>query len=75
MKQGYHQKELPDILYKNERIEVSLSTIEKDLKEVRWMYEANNLFHLAFILISNDYFKEEEEKEEEEEEEKNDICE
>lgn len=61
MKEGYNQKELPDILSRKENIEVSLSTIEKILKEVRLTYEANNMFHLAFILIEVDYFKEEEE--------------
>jgi len=58
IKDGYHQKDLPEVLLKKEHIVISLSMIEKILKQVRLYYEANHMFHLAFILIEENYFQE-----------------
>lgn len=60
LKEGYTQKEISDILKKEEIKPNSLSIIEKYLKEIRKIYKAKTMFHLAFILIDEEYFIEKE---------------
>lgn len=60
LKEGYTQKEISDILKKEEIKPNSLSIIEKYLKEIREIYKAKTMFHLAFILMDEEYFIEEE---------------
>jgi hypothetical protein len=62
LKEGYTQKEISDIFKEDEVKPNSLSIIEKYLKEIRETYKAKTMFHLAFILIEEEYFFENEEK-------------
>lgn len=59
LKEGNTQKEISDIFKKEEIKPNSLSIIEKYLKEIREIYKAKTMFHLAFILIDEKYFIEE----------------
>ncbi|WP_332453742.1 hypothetical protein [Chryseobacterium aquaticum] len=60
LKEGNTQKEISNIFKKEEIKPNSLSIIEKYLKEIREIYKAKTMFHLAFILIDEEYFIEEE---------------
>lgn len=61
LKDGYNQKEISNIFKKEQIKPNSLSIIEKYLKEIREIYKAKTMFHLAFILIEEEYFFEEDE--------------
>ena len=55
LKEGYSQQQISDKL-KEENIKPnSLSIIEKHLKDIKCCYQAKTLFHLAVILIQEDY--------------------
>lgn len=48
--QGLQVKDIPISLFKEHRISVSISTIEKRLNLLRKQFEAKTLFQLAIIL-------------------------
>lgn len=55
LKDGYSQQQISD-QFKVENIKPnSLSMIEKYLREIREVYKAKSLFHLAFILMEEEY--------------------
>lgn len=59
LKEGYSQQQISE-KFKEENIKPnSLSTIEKHLKNIRSCYKAKTLFHLAVILIQEEYIFEE----------------
>ena len=59
LKYGYSQQQISD-KFKEENIKPnSLSLIEKHLKDIKAMYRAKTLFHLAIILIQEEYIFEE----------------
>lgn len=65
LKDGYSQQQI-SIILKEENIKPnSVSMIEKNLKNIREIYDAKTMFHLAIILTEQEYnFVEEEDKDE-----------
>ena len=62
LKEGNTQQQISDI-FKYQGIKPnSLSTIEKYLKQIREDYKAKSLFHLAYILIEDQYNFEDDEE-------------
>lgn len=58
LKEGLTQGQIADKLKEQGIKTNSLSSVEKKLKELRAVYEAKTLFHLACILHSQGYFEE-----------------
>lgn len=56
LKEGLTQSEIADKLKELGKKPNSLSSVEKKLKEIRAVYNAKTLFHLACILHSEEYF-------------------
>jgi len=56
LKEGLTQSEIADKLKELEEKPNSLSSVEKKLKEIREVYGAKTMFHLACILHSEEYF-------------------
>lgn len=62
LKAGYSQKQITLILKSEDIKPNSLSMVEKYIKEIREIYCAKTMFHLAIILIEQGYDFEEEEE-------------
>lgn len=59
LKEGYSQQQISD-KFKEQNIKPnSLSIIEKYVKDIKALYNAKTLFHLAIILIQEEYIFEE----------------
>ena len=56
LKEGFSQNEIADILKAEGFQPNSLSSVEKKLKQIKDEYEAKTLFHLAILLIKDEYF-------------------
>ncbi|REC47887.1 MULTISPECIES: hypothetical protein [Chryseobacterium] len=56
LKEGFSQHEIADILKAEGFHPNSLSSVEKKLRQIKEEYEAKTLFHLAVLLIKDEYF-------------------
>ena len=52
----FSQNEIADILKAEGFHPYSLSSVEKKLRQIKEEYEAKTLFHLAVLLIKDEYF-------------------
>ncbi|AZA87174.1 hypothetical protein EG349_10420 [Chryseobacterium shandongense] len=60
LKDGYTQDQIASELKDLEITPNSLSSVEKNLKNIRKSYDAKTLFHLACILCDERYFEDDE---------------
>jgi len=55
LKAGYSQKQIALIIKSEDIKPNSLSMVEKHIKDIREIYSAKTMFHLAIILIEQGY--------------------
>ena len=53
LKLGFNQREISELLTTRSNFSDSLSTVEKDVRQIKKLYEAKTMFHLG-VLIERD---------------------